>query len=567
MAALSQTWRSGIWSQTQVKITIFSMSQSDITLTMDDGQTFLFQDNGSGTADINWIGADPLGGADDSGLLGRDAVLFSAEQVVTCAKGHHTFTVTQDGQTRPGATSTDIGDVDGAICFMTCDNRRGEPQVPPSPTPGVYYNQNKGSYSALRSRIEDKTKPPLFCAVHTDDHGYCDKWIIDDSAHSGLYINDSPYEHGTEFAWALAYAAYLGLIESEYYHHPDNGDRVWCHENLPFLTNIGDHEFVNNTEEDDTWTKSGQTAAVNVFKATMGSVNNYISENSMAWVTHLGSMEMISYDRISTLETTGGSPDLGKMLYDTGSQGAGVEERIKANTSWLGDTQIAEIHGAMTDSPFKAVAASAGHKHMNSGAFRKSEITNNNWSPSEMGAQEPLHDYTMDVDTRTVADGGDGENAIATTSEMWKLYGSKATKGICGWGVPVFALHGDTHYPCERYFYDPQGTDFYEIEILELTSGATSSRLHHDLHDSIVAGYTNRSDEVLYVDSRVSRDPNTSSHPFGTHLIVNMKGGGDITVDYINAHDGESPGSIARQTTIRRGRVSVAPDKRRYGDI
>lgn len=517
-------FRSGIVDKSTVKIAVYSLSNQTATITI-DGSSY--------TPTLVGIGTDGVGGATDSGDGGAPAI-YVGVQTVTNLKGWTDFTVTQSNTTLQGRTTPDQGDVKQEIYCITCDNKK-------SLSGGV------GSWAAMEAYSRDP-KSNVTCLIHTDDHGYIDSLVVNDTSLSGLFLSSTPEALGSVYAYSLAYAAYLGLIdgdENDSGYSPDfqNTNRIYCWHNIPMWTQVGDHEVGNNPEEDGDRSASDLANATAAFRDTIGAINTYINTaNSLAWVRNVGNLEVVSYDRLSALPAN-------TSLYNNI-----LELNTIANNVWLGAAQILDIKNSLGGTqPYILIAASAGLKHMSGPNWRRTQQTKGWSNTAWLGAQQPIHDYTSDINK----DSAGGDDAVATTSEMLSLFTLKGTpmsimQKAASYNAKVLMYHGDTHVPRDNYFFTPESDAHAELEVRELGSGAVNLRASHRLHPIFKAGYTYKGSANLWNADWTVQDLATSNSEvaISSYLTLYLKPEGKAITAVTYSAEGSISGEIIRNVTI-----------------
>lgn len=462
MTAVPFSFRSGSVTDTTAKIGMFTPSDSDVTIAI-NGAVYTL----SSPTTLVGRGTDSEGGANDSGV---EPALYTGVASITGLSTNRTYpyTVTQDGITRTGSLSTNPAGR-FSIFFITCDGR-------------YQLGSDTGCWPYIRKFAEANK----VCAiVHADDHGYTDTMQVDDrgAGGSGQWILSNPQTRKTVFARVLSYAAYLGLLESDdsgqempYVPRFHEADRIWCWQNIPIYSQVGDHEFKNNPEEsapDATLVSSGKTA----WLETLGITNPHIdTNNGLAWVHRIGPLEIISYDRVTELNNSGGS------MYTAGTTQASSNAAGTWSTGdqYLGANQIADILGEVdTTTKFKLLAMTAGSKFLLNQAERIAAFNDASWAPEQMGSQQPLHDYSVDSN-------GDSD----WTELMTKKPDSLATKAAAA-GAKIIGLHGDTHRPYVYYHFNPETPTHSQLEMIEVSAGTVNGQGSQYLHGIVKPGKQN----------------------------------------------------------------------------
>ncbi len=516
MAKLPFTFGTGIINSSSVKFAVYSFSNSPVTLTVDGRSPQVLNMIGFGT--------DGIGGATDSSDVYPVALYVATVDILGLKQERINLSVTQDGITRKGKTNPDLGDVDSKIIFITCDSFG-------SLTLGV------GAWKSIRREIEEGNVQTI---IHTDDHGYTGRLGTNDTGTNGTgrYAGE-PRVDWTEYSRYLAYACYLGLMETDqdnvgYVPDFNEEDRIYCRENCPKWASVGDWELKNNPAEDDTLTAAQILTAKNAFLNTVGATNTYLNiNNSAAWVQRVGSLEVIALDRCFSLTPL-------TLYYDTATE----TNNISAN-KLLGDAQIVDIKNALdTSSPFKVVALPLSCKHISDASFRLSEKSSGWYNSSWFGAQQPLHDYTADTSGDTIS------YVSEFRSLMTSLNDSVCAKAQA-YNAPVVGWHGDTHRPYEYYLYFPQDENNVELNILECSSGAVCPAFSHRLHPLIKEKYYYRGTIVNWLADWTGRNPYTIPEARATYLSIELKKQGNMIINYIEA-DGILNGTKKHSTQVKR---------------
>ncbi len=492
---------------TTAKIAVVSLSNNDVTITI----------NGIDYTLSTWNDIDSVGGTEATGKH-----IYSGVQSISglSVNGSYPISVEQDGTTYTGVVYTNPTG-DHTIHVVGCDN---------------YLLLNTGSCWSDIKAFAQGSNPSSVALIHIEDHGYTDLMIPDDTAVTGNYITSNVITEGTDYARALGYAMYLGLLEND---EQDIGaipefhdtDRIWCWQNMATYSSLGDHELYNNPEEaSDAGIAAKITTATTVFQQILGKAMDFLDTSaSLAWIKEIGAVEYTAYDRISGLGTTRlFNPTDGSWAVDTGQN------------TWLGSAQITDIVGGVNStSPFKCLICSAGSKYLMSETDQNAVyVGDNDWdNPAWMGAQQPLHDYTRDAN-------GDSE---------WKtLLTKKSPAGIATIcqdnGIALFALHGDTHHSGDQWHYEPETSTHRELDMREYFVGAVGGNRQHKLYTTLVEDYSYKGSHIKWLPSDISRDPNTPVKS-NTFVRLNVTDGGSINLDILEK-DNTTP---IRTVEIKRG--------------
>ena len=492
------------------------------------------------------VGRDGVGGITDS--AGTKAVaLYSWTFTVSdtlVPNIDYPITVTKGTTSISGTIRTQPSEEDFTLFFVSCDGRTNQTET-----------TAKGCYGYIREVAESENVRAI---IHCDDHGYVDGESTTVAAtaldEDGNDVSLFAISGDTEYTFAVAYAMYLGLIDEGTHGH--DVDRQWCHQNLPVICGVGDHELANNPETKSTITAAMLADSKYAFMNTIGAAQEYVSATNayanIVW--HSGPIEVISYDRLwgLTAET---------RVYDDGeaTQASDGEE-------WLGSTQINEILAEIdSTSPFKLLAMSTDAVYLMDQTDRLAALSaaglspdlGTQWSASAfLGGQQPLHDYT---------------DALAKSE--WanmaydKTLGSIATVAQ-SYGSVLFGCHGDMHRPTVKYNYHGENADDSQLSMYQFGSGSVNKRAAQSLHPAIVEGTSRLGSHLMYVPDWIKR---TDGIGTGVNSCIRIdgakvQGAWQLNIQIQEVDETTNTPTTVYSHTLKHG-VSNAPEYLRRGFI
>lgn len=437
--------RAGYADATSCKIAVASLVAGDITVSGSWGlATFVFTPAAIGTAGYT-------GGTIITGLSP-----FT----------RYSYTVTQGSKSSSGSFMTAPGDADDfSIFFVGCDCNT----VFNDPAGGGHVT---GFWNEIRAYAQNGALPTagLF---FVDDHGYVDYCKADDTGYTGLKIAGGlgPAQNGAATDYAVAYICNLGMLGNgadPYIAWGRDEDRVWCNQNINYLPQWGDHEFINDFGWDSNYNTSpstlvygGTSSATNLqiwtggkaaWDAFMTPLMPPLLAGGYGWAYAMGCVNLIAPDGITNCN--------GMWSHGTNTPQVGVGSGEP--TVLFGNTQIDAILGYLNtpanQKPFNLFGMA------NSIRYLSSTVT-----VYQSGAQHPIYDHILPEYQRLFT----ADPAVANPQPS--LMKNNATNGING--VTVL-LHGDYHHACVMNYSKPAYTDnlaenFYSV-YLGTISGSTN---------------------------------------------------------------------------------------------
>ena len=323
----------------------------------------------------------------------------------------YSYVVTQAANILNGAFRTKPADNDDFSMFVvTCDVN------PAGPVGGS--SNGFGSNSAGWEEIKNYAQTgalPVAGVLHLDDvNGYVDLTQVDDSAVSGksmFNIFPAIGALGTiiSFDYCLAHLNAFGLFSDSgpaaafqtWAHDPN---RVWCTNNLNYMYQWGDHEFVDDLGYDvdpndgaggqERW-EAGKIAWDGLIAPIMPPV---LSANSTAWAIDFGCIHIATTDGITNGNAVSG---VGRTMFGSG--------------------QIADLKADLESSikPFKILGMANGIRYLDN---TEAEFESGTQHPVFSEALSEYQDlFTNDIDGLMTRDGLNG-----------------------GWGQ-FWTMHGDYH--------------------------------------------------------------------------------------------------------------------------
>lgn len=456
-----------------VKIGFLSMDNADFSITI-NGSTNIYTPIG--------VGTDGAGGANDSADTYPNAA-YNYPLAISglSADKKYPFSVTQGGNTITGEVQKAPATEKYAIGFLSCDNKKDTAD-------------NSGMYSYYRAYAQNPSNPDLVGLLHVDDHGYVNSHTtLQDQAYTGRFVANTVWLFPNAYSYIVGHCAYRGLLGN-----PNNSqftkfwteDRIWCRRNIGLYPQVGDHEFANNQCESPR-SATIVTAGTIAWNATIGMVApDYInSDNSLAWVHTIGSVQIITYDRCTNASGV-------SAAFNTLTQEASGEPV-------LGTAQISDILGAidLTDAtPFKLIGASSGSHFMMSKTDRLAALAETPaWNTAYLGASQPIDGYAI------------GEWKKFMTQDASLEPGTPSgilAKGI-DYNFNTVMLHGDLHHGEECMHYRPPATSDEVWEMLmEISSGTVDGSGNHPVHPSIAGKYSYKGSTITWRPDNIRTDLN-----------------------------------------------------------
>lgn len=525
------------------------------------------------------VGSDGVGGTNDSSgaeptgaPTGVAMFVWTFTATGLASDSSYAFTATQLAGAESGTVKTLPATTDTenfTFFFVSCDGTAfgADPATQDA-------GSDMGCYGYIRATCSEKNVVSL---IHTDDHGYVDGRRTSDSSFSDGSVRfntvspntDQDIGAGvayTEYAYAIAYGAYVGLIEtvSGVTGSLDTRflqeDRIWCHHNLPMIIGTGDHDIVNNLEESaftgQPMTAAWRNVAMNAYCNTIGAGQNYIdaaaspTKKHAAQINYLGPIEVITYDRVFAIDT------VGTKIYDIAAL-TSIRESDDTKR-WLGTDQRDDILGAIdATSPFKVLAMSTGSYQMMSDADMAANRLLG-WGVATLGAQQPLDRYTL-----TAAGGSEFQDIMTDIAA-----GGIAAKESSTYGPQVVGLHGDTHRPYAYYHFYPRTASQSCLSMYEISSGTVNGQPMQGLCDAILDSTEYRGSHVLWIPDFTNRNfALSTSDNRNTCIQVDMsKSTGDwvMTVRVIECADESPIGTEIYSVEIKENETS-APEYLRQG--
>lgn len=484
--------RTGYATETSCKIVVASLADGDVTITGSWGTTTIT------AANMVAIGAGFVGNTTITGLSS-----FT----------RYNFTATQGAKSTSGSfmTAPAVRD-DFSLFFAGCDSHK--------------LTGNGGNVTGFWNKVHDyavngalETAGVFF----VDDHGYVDRCVVDDTAGTGLAVSDTTngVQYNANVAdYAIGYMAFLGMLgdtEQDAVAWGRDSDRVWCNQNLNYLPQWGDHEFMN----DFGFVCNAGTAApisginptksgADVFAAGKAAWDAFFKplmptplDGGYGWAMSLGCVNLIAPDGITNAT---GDWDVGTEIpSDAGGQIGTL----------FGDTQIDAILAYVNANPkpFNLFGIGYGIRYLEaystpgaSGVFSH-------------GSQGAMYNHVLTEYQRLFT----GDPAVANPQPS--LMKSNYTNGVAG---STILLHGDYHHACVLHhqkaaYADNLAENFYSVHLgtingstnfsmplaegasydgttLEYTSGWTNSTPgNHNYAGMRIDVYGSRSRPELYV--------------------------------------------------------------------
>lgn len=568
MAAIPFHFR--VWSDdSSIKIAVISFYPDTPVVTCSGGAVSLGARTSVGANDPGLLSFQCSYGAETTGApTGVGCFSWVGEVSPLSSDTQYTISVTQNGTERTGSARTQLSPTDESdfsFFFITCDGRDLD-------------GTENGCFSYIRNYAENNK---VVAVIHPDDHGYSNSFDTDDLDGNLRFCTINPASSagssGYDYKYAVAYCGYLGLLENtaglnntkdgvpeqnydELKRRFQSADRQWCWQNISFIVVPGDHEISNNTEEKTTITASHFSHVKSVWVNTLAACQNFINvANSVATRDVLGCVEVICPDRIFGLTALNAVVD--------------VVTRIPTGTSWLGANQKSDIRGEVdSTSVFKLFGMSMSIRDIMSTADQiaiNSQAPYEDWAYSALGAQQPLHDYTL------VAGDSDFTDTFTNISLGGALNFSSGYKPV------VAFLHGDTHRPYEYYHYHPGDASYAPMDFYEISCGTVNGKAMHGLHTSIDINYQYSPVTVTWIPPFTTRnqqyDPSAAEvaagYTAGDHVptclridLTHRTGEWVMTINTVRCDSDNVGGSIIRTVVLNENKVN-APEYLRKGTI
>lgn len=458
-----------MWPQHQIGLMVGAPSSASCPLcivSLVAGDALVECEGRSYQVPMQAIGTDRGAGPAQAGYHGS-VMLTGLPHAAT----RYPFTVRQGGNSRSGVVTTAPSESDDfRLYFAGCDNNGG-------------YGGVAGGYYGHMAAFLDQGG--IAYALHVDDlFGYVDgnnAMLIDDSAGTGHSVTGEAASTVKEYDYALNYLCGFGLLE-DMTQRPirwgRNPQRLRCLAEMPWLVQVGDHEFENDCRWDVGSDAVGQYAlGRQVWDKLMGPLMPaLIAPPTTAWAHTLGCLRVAAYDRV-----TNASSDYA---------GSGIDQFAQI----LGDAQIDAILEALdTDHAFKLLGCSLGDRYFEAAAtaaefMSGQQNTLGNHCPAEY---QRLH-------TRT----GAAPNS---------LMDNPRTNGTTG---QFLAFHGDTHhagvYEMAKAAYAGNAAESWWSWFLGTINGSVNFGLTANALANCVDGGSYDGMNVIYTQD--SGDPTHARH-------------------------------------------------------